>query len=144
MGAFILGLIVGAGGALAQLLQCRELRLYLLDAVPDSLQESLTRGGRRNTARRAGQEPDTESCLESLERMTQRRARNPELGRGRREASIAGHRQEGQKIIEIFTRAIGELPSPVYANCPILSKVVPAATLFPVRQVLNTGLPRWN
>ena len=94
----------GAGRLVAQLAQCGQLRLDLLQARPRGPQQALARLGRRDAAGGAGQQSEPKPALEAAKGLAERRLRDTELRGGAGKAAFTRDRQKGHDIVEIGAR----------------------------------------
>ena len=81
--------------------QRRQFALYPLVIGADAGEQALTGFGRRDSARRARQQPDAQPLLKPPDAVAERRLRDAELGRRAGEAALAGDDDESLKIVEV-------------------------------------------
>jgi hypothetical protein len=102
-----IGRIVGRGDAngpgrlLAKFAQGGQFGRDLLDARADRAQQAFSRFGRRDAARRAHQQSDTEPRFQPANGVAERRLRHAELGRRFCKTPFVTHRQKGRQIVQI-------------------------------------------
>ena len=88
-------------GLLAQLAQCGELRIDLVEARPYRAEQAFARFRRRDAAGGARQQAKSEPLFEAPDGVAERGLRDAELGGGVRETALARDGQEGQEVTEM-------------------------------------------
>jgi hypothetical protein len=91
----------GGGGLVAKFAYGLKLGLDLFTPWVHGVKQAFARLRRRNAARGAGQQPNTEPFLEATNGMAERGLRNAQLRCGFGEAALSSDGQEGQEVVQI-------------------------------------------